>query len=177
VVTVEPSQVVTVEPSQVVQVEPSQVVQVEPVLDIPDLEDFIESDSKPPFDTGSNYKPFFSVSHVDENPHQEDSPETTFSKSMIAQLAQNPNSSFLYENVKKEMDAPDGSSLNTTLLSAGHSFSTLEYLKRHGLLNDSVLSTVPTTAHNSSIFRKPPRSSSELKVLDSMRLKSLGKLL
>lgn len=178
--------------------EPVEVTEKLETLDIPDLnqEDFnMDSDSKPPFDTGSNYKPFFSVSKVEENEVEEqeveenakeeikDSPETTFSKSMIAQLAQNPNSSFIYESEKNvrakdiSQEIPDGTSLNTTLLSAGHSFATLEYLRRHGLLNDSVISTVPTTAQNSSVFLKPPRSLSDFKVLDSMRIKSLGKLL
>lgn len=164
--------------------EPVEITEkLETFLDIPD-EFNIETDSKPPFDTGSNYKPFFSVSKVEDNIKEDkDSPETTFSKSMIAQLAQNPNASFIYESEnairEKELsqDLPDGSSINTTVLSAGHSFATQEYLRRHGLLNDSIISTVPATAQNSGIFLKPPRSSSDYKVLDSMRLKSLGKLL
>lgn len=131
----------------------------------------VEPDSKLPFDTGSNYKPFFSVSKVEEDV-KEDSPETTFSKSMIAQLAENPNASFIYsETHAKQVSQvlPDESSMNTTVLSTGHSFATQEYLKRHGLLNESLIS-VP-----SSTFLKPARS--DYKVLDSMRLKSLGKLL
>ena len=100
---------------------------------------------------------------------------------MIAQLAQNPNESFyVSEKIEPDKDisrdVPDGSSMNTTILSAGHSFATQEYLRRHGLLNESIISSVPTTCQN-SVFFKPARSSSDYKVLDSMRLKSLGKLL
>ena len=206
-------------------------------MDIPPF----DSHSQLPTDTGSNYRPFFDMltmnpsspfqpiapnfkrvevvasavmtDHViSKSACQDDSPETSFSKEVIAKLASNPNQSFIFmaneQDTPSGVENPDGftaqysesqsvfrqqdssdtsmkiserqpyqcapSSVNTT--GVGFSFASQEYLRRHGLLNESTMS-MDLSTRQSSVFMKPPRAPDPIsRVLDLSRIQSLGKL-